>query len=97
MRLTCGGREEIEMSDPRDFYPENVYVAYVLRRPPVSPRLHPLIEGLFGALPEPETRWVASNRVKWLRAAASCFALLYMGDGEVHVEIAPPEEPPHAR
>jgi hypothetical protein len=38
---------------------------------------HPLIEGLFSKLPEPETQWPLPARQKWLQTAASIFDLMY--------------------
>jgi hypothetical protein len=41
----------------------------------------PLILGLFRKLPEPETEWPTTGRLKWLQTAANIFDLLYKGDG----------------
>jgi hypothetical protein len=52
---------------------------------------HPLIEGLFSKLPEPETQWGLPARQKWLQTAASIFDLMYAGNetdaGELAVRI----------
>jgi hypothetical protein len=38
---------------------------------------HPLIEGLFSKLPQPEAEWSLAARQKWLQTAASIFDLMY--------------------
>lgn len=43
--------------------------------------LHPFVQGLLKTLPEPETEWASSARVKWLQTAANIFDLIYKGDG----------------
>ena len=43
--------------------------------------LHPFVQGLLKTLPEPETEWPSSARVKWLQTAANIFDLIYKGDG----------------
>lgn len=43
--------------------------------------LHPFVQGLLKTLPEPETEWQSSARVKWLQTAANIFDLIYKGDG----------------
>lgn len=50
---------------------------------------HPLIQGLFDALPKPETMWPCAARIKWFEAAVGCFGIMYRGDGSVTVELAP--------
>jgi hypothetical protein len=46
--------------------------------------LHPFIEGLLDALPEPNTNWALEGRAKWLQAAAHNFDLMYKGaDGQI--------------
>ena len=50
--------------------------------------VHPLVHALFAELPPPETRWVAEDRVKWLRAVAQCFGLIYLGDADLHIVAA---------
>ena len=62
--------------------------------------LHPVIAGLFEELPKPETMWARDGRMKWLKACAACFAVLYRGEGEViisaqdNLQAAPtPKEP----
>jgi hypothetical protein len=56
---------------------------------------HPLIEGLFSKLPEPEAEWPLAARQKWLQTAASIFDLMYApnstdaGELTVRVERAP--------
>jgi len=43
----------------------------------------PLIMGLMARLPKPDTAWPLEERAKWLRTAASIFALVYRtGDEE---------------
>ncbi len=44
--------------------------------------LHPFIRGLLDKLPEPETEWPTSARVKWLQTAANIFDLIYTFDGD---------------
>jgi hypothetical protein len=52
---------------------------------------HPLIEGLFSKLPEPETQWGLSARQKWLQTAASIFDLMYAANetdaGELAIRV----------
>jgi hypothetical protein len=56
---------------------------------------HPLIEGLFSKLPEPEAEWPLAGRQKWLQTAASIFDLMYAptttdaGELTVRVERTP--------
>jgi hypothetical protein len=56
---------------------------------------HPLIEGLFSKLPEPEAEWPLPARQKWLQTAASIFDLMYAptttdaGELTVRVERTP--------
>jgi hypothetical protein len=56
---------------------------------------HPLIEGLFSKLPEPEAEWPLAARQKWLQTAASIFDLMYApnttdaGELAVRVERTP--------
>lgn len=38
---------------------------------------HPLIEGLFSKLPQPEAEWPLQARQKWLQTAAYIFDLMY--------------------
>jgi hypothetical protein len=54
-----------------------------------SRTLHPFIEGLLDALPEPNTNWALEGRAKWLQAAAYNFDLMYKGadDQTVLIEI----------
>ncbi len=42
---------------------------------------HPFVQGLLKTLPEPDTEWASSARVKWLQTAANIFDLIYKGDG----------------
>lgn len=45
---------------------------------------HPFVEGLLGALPDPgegRTEWPVEMQVKWLRAAAAIFDLIYEKEG----------------
>lgn len=55
---------------------------------------HPLIEGLFSKLPEPETQWGLPARQKWLQTAASIFDLMYAANeadaGELAIRIERP-------
>jgi hypothetical protein len=55
---------------------------------------HPLIEGLFSKLPEPEAEWPLAARQKWLQTAASIFDLMYAPNhtdaGEVAVRVERP-------
>ena len=47
---------------------------------------HPFILGLLQTLPEPDTVWAIEGRVAWLKAAATCFDLIYRGDGTIHID-----------
>lgn len=47
---------------------------------------HPFIEGLLQTLPDPNTVWSVEGRVAWLKAAATCFDLMYQGEGAITVE-----------
>ena len=47
---------------------------------------HPFIEGLLQTLPDPDTVWAIEGRVAWLKAAATCFDLIYRGNGTITVE-----------
>jgi hypothetical protein len=43
----------------------------------------PLIQGLVARLPNPDSTWSLEDRMKWLRAAANIFVLIYkLDDGE---------------
>jgi hypothetical protein len=46
-------------------------------------------------MPEPHSTWSLVDRAKWLRAAASIFAILYEsdGDGEITIEAGEPKRP----
>jgi hypothetical protein len=52
---------------------------------------HPLIEGLFSKLPDPEAQWPLAARQKWLQTAASIFDLMYAANdtdaGELAVRV----------
>lgn len=54
-------------------------------------KLHPLIEGLIKALPDPDSEWPVERRVKWLQAAAYNFDLVYCREdnetGEISVSL----------
>ena len=54
-----------------------------------------LIQGLVDRLPKPNTVWSLEERAKWLRTAASVFALVYKdGDGErreIGIALAKPD------
>lgn len=47
---------------------------------------HPFIQGLLQTLPEPGTVWALEGRVAWLKAAATCFDLIYRGSGTITIE-----------
>ena len=47
---------------------------------------HPFVEGLLQTLPDPNTVWSVEGRVAWLKAAATCFDLMYQGEGAITVE-----------
>ena len=47
---------------------------------------HPFIEGLLKTLPDPDTVWSTEGRVAWLKAAATCFDLMYRGEGTITIE-----------
>ena len=47
---------------------------------------HPFIEGLLQTLPNPDTVWSMEGRVAWLKAAATCFDLMYRGEGVINIE-----------
>jgi hypothetical protein len=49
---------------------------------------HPLIEGLFSKLPEPESQWPLAARQKWLQTAASIFDLMYVSNESDAGELA---------
>lgn len=55
------------------------------REPSVS--LHPFIEGMLQTLPEPHSEWSIAERIKWLRAAASIFGVLYTSDDKDDIEV----------
>ena len=42
----------------------------------------PLIQGLINRLPEPDSSWSLTDRVKWLRTASNIFGLIYKSEGE---------------
>jgi hypothetical protein len=42
----------------------------------------PLIQGLINRLPEPDSSWALTDRVKWLRTASNIFGLIYKSEGE---------------
>jgi hypothetical protein len=52
---------------------------------------HPLIEGLFSKLPQPETEWSLQSRQKWLQTAANIFDLMYVPNeaevGELAIRV----------
>ncbi len=50
---------------------------------------HPFVEGLLQTLPSPNTVWSIEGRVAWLKAAATCFDLIYQGEGAITVEGQP--------
>jgi hypothetical protein len=61
----------------------------------VTEATHPLIEGLFSKLPQPEVEWPLAARQKWLQTAASIFDLMYAptpadaGELSIRVERTP--------
>ena len=61
----------------------------------VAEPTHPLIEGLFSKLPQPEVEWPLAARQKWLQTAASIFDLMYApnntdgGELSIRVERTP--------
>lgn len=47
-----------------------------------------IIAGIFAKLPQPETRWLAADRVVWLRAMELAFRLVYgLRPGQPDMEI----------
>lgn len=50
--------------------------------------LHPAVQGLLDVLPETGTDWAIEERIKWLKAAASIFDLMFSGDGSVIVRMS---------
>ena len=48
--------------------------------------LHPFIQGLLQTIPQPDTVWAIEGRVAWLKAAATCFDLIYRGDGTINID-----------
>lgn len=50
-------------------------------------KYHLLLEGLFQTVPEPFTEWSIEDQVRWLRAAAGAFSLLYPARGDITVEV----------
>ena len=48
--------------------------------------LHPFVQGLLQTLPDPDTVWAIEGRVAWLKAAATCFDLIYRGNGTITIE-----------
>lgn len=56
--------------------------------------LHPFIQGLLKALPQPEMEWKATDRAKWLQTAANIFDLIYKGEGGIEVKSAPAQRSP---
>lgn len=47
---------------------------------------HPFVQGLLQTLPDPDTVWAIEGRVAWLKAAATCFDLIYRGNGTITIE-----------
>jgi len=45
-------------------------------------QLHPFLQGLLDALPEPGADWPTAKREQWLETARSIFALMYDDPGE---------------
>ncbi len=57
-----------------------------------TPQHDPMIVGLFKKLPDAETEWGVSERIKWLRTAANIFDLVYTSDeGATEIEVARPK------
>lgn len=50
---------------------------------------HPFIEGLLLSLPKLGDPWVATDRAKWLQAAAAGFDLMYKGGGPISITADP--------
>jgi hypothetical protein len=44
---------------------------------PPHPELHPIIDALLNALPEPGTQWPQSARMKWMHALNKAFDAIY--------------------
>lgn len=61
---------------------------------PPSSDLHPFIQGLLQTLPEPESDWPSSARVKWLQTAANIFDLIYKGEGGIEIRTAMAQRSP---
>lgn len=49
--------------------------------------MDPILERLFALLPAPDSEWPIEQRVKWLRAMAHVFALIYSTDDERWIEV----------
>jgi hypothetical protein len=91
---------ELDRNTDRHLDREPERAAAPLKAVPQAPRkiaegTHPLIEGLFSKLPEPEAEWPLPARQKWLQTAASIFDLMYAptttdaGELAVRVERTP--------
>ena len=48
-------------------------------------RFHPFIEGLLQTLPQEGEDWSGTDRVKWLKLAASAFDMIYSGDAIITI------------
>lgn len=53
----------------------------------VSDDMHAFIRGLLEKLPDPESDWPLSGRVKWLQTAANIFDLMYANSGDTDASI----------
>jgi|SRR6185437_6411553 len=57
------------------------------------PGLHAFIKGLLDKLPQPETDWPVSGRIKWLQTAANIFDLMYTTSTGSSKDIEVKEKP----
>jgi hypothetical protein len=60
-------------------------------------KLHPFVKGLIDTLPQPKAKWGVNDRVKWLRAAAYNFDLMYTDGGEIKIEDVKAANEPKAK
>ncbi len=59
--------------------------------------LHPFIQGLLSTLPNTKTEWKVDQRIKWLKAAALIFDLMYEGDGGIQIQAVQNKPSPAQR
>jgi hypothetical protein len=58
-------------------------------------RIDPLLEELFKKLPPPDTTFTMKARLRWLKACAACFSLIFDQDEEKEsIEISIAKERP---